>query len=297
MSGPIVRLSHIALVSPDVERLRAYYVDVVGLTPYDEADGSVYLASGGRGPALELRPGAERSLHHLGLELAAAGEEEMLAGLQRLDVPVQTAGDAEPGFVRIHQIADVEGNTIQLGVVDEARPAVALAQHPIAPNKIGHVATRTTSAEAVADFYETALGFRWSDWMGDFFAFLRCNADHHAVNFIDASRPGDLHHVAFELRDASHVMTACDVLAANGVTLVWGPGRHGIGHNIFTYHHDPDGNVVELFCDVDRIASEELGLFEPRPWHSDHPQRPTRWKPDPTSANMWGPAPPEDFMR
>jgi catechol-2,3-dioxygenase len=296
MSGPVVRLSHVALASPDVERLRTHYVDVIGLAPYDDGDGTIYLASGGLGPALELRPGDQRSLHHLAFELSAAGEEELLAGLRASGLATESATDAEPGFARVHTLADVEGNTIQLAVVDEERPAATLPSHPVGPNKIGHVATRTSSAEAVSDFYQSALGFRWSDWMGDFFVFLRCNADHHTVNFINAPRPGALHHLAFELRDASHVMTACDVLAANGITLVWGPGRHGVGHNLFTYHHDPDGNVVELFCDLDRIASEELSVFEPRPWHSDHPQRPKRWVPDPASANKWGPPPPEDFM-
>jgi catechol-2,3-dioxygenase len=152
------------------------------------------------------------------------------------------------------------------------------------------------SAEAVTAFYESALGFRWSDWIGDFFVFLRCNADHHAVNFLNASRPGQLHHFAFELQDAGHVAEACDTLSAHGIPLIWGPGRHGVGHNLFTYHADPDGNVVELFCDLDRMASEELGYYEPRPWHDELPQRPKRWTPDPTSANLWGPGPPEGFM-
>jgi len=29
--------------------------------------------------------------------------------------------------------------------------------------------------------------FKWSDTIGDFFVFLRCNADHHAANFLPAT--------------------------------------------------------------------------------------------------------------
>jgi hypothetical protein len=65
---------------------------------------------------------------------------------------------------------------------------------------------------------------------------------------------------------------------------------------MFIYHADPDGNVVEFFCDLDRIASEELGYFEPRPWHEDKPQKPKHWVPDPSSANQWGPGAPEGFL-
>jgi catechol-2,3-dioxygenase len=294
--SPVTRLAHVALATPDVERLRTYYTDVIGLSAYDESDSRVYLASGGPGPALELRPAAQAALDHVGFELSAAHEEELLARLDAAGVDHAIASDAEPGYARLHTLTDPEGNRIQLGVVDTGRDPAPRATSGVVPNKLGHIAVRTTSAEAVVDFYESALGFRWSDWMGDFFAFLRCNADHHAVNFINASRPGDLHHFAFELTDGGRLLAAADTLAAHGVKLIWGPGRHGVGHNMFTYHLDPDGNVVELFCDLDRMASEELGYFEPRPWHEDTPQRPKRWVPDPSSANQWGPGPPEGFQ-
>ena len=296
MTSPVTRLSHVALRSPDVEKMRTYYTEIIGLSSYDDGDGTVYLASGGRGPALELRSSTTAGIDHVGFEISAAKEEELLVRLKNQGVQVSTATDLEPGLSRIHDVIDVEGNHLQMCVVDDDRAPAALATSGIVPQKIGHVATRTSSAEAVTEFYETALGFRWSDWMGDFFAFLRCNVDHHSVNFINASRPGQMHHYAFELEDVSHVTAACDALAARNVQMLWGPGRHGIGHNVFTYHKDPDGNVVELFCDLDRMASEELGYFEPRKWHQDRPQRPKHWIPDPDSANLWGPQGPADFM-
>jgi catechol 2,3-dioxygenase-like lactoylglutathione lyase family enzyme len=296
MISPVTRLSHVAVRSPDVERLRSYYTEVVGLAPYDEVDGVVYLASGGYGPALELRPGQAPGLDHIGFEVSAAHENELLARLRDQNVTVSSSADSEPGLSRIHEVKDVEGNTLQLCLVDDGRPAAARATAGIGPNKIGHIAARTRSAAAVTDFYESALGFRWSDWMGDFFVFLRCNTDHHTVNFVNASRPGELHHFAFEVGDRVELLGACDTLASHGVRLIWGPGRHGVGHNMFIYHGDPDGNVVELFCDLDRIASEELGYFEPRPWHEDKPQSPKHWVPDPSSANQWGPGAPETFL-
>jgi catechol 2,3-dioxygenase-like lactoylglutathione lyase family enzyme len=296
MISPITRLSHVALRTPDVDRLRTYYTDVLGLSAYDDASGVVFLAGGGHGPAVELRPSSDPGLDHVAFELAAEREEELLARLAHAGVAHTTATDAEPGFSRVHELVDPEGNRLQAAVVDTGRPPAERARGGVVPNKLGHVASRTVSAELVTAFYETALGFRWSDWMGDFFVFLRCNADHHAVNFINASRPGQLHHFAFEVTDSSRLLAAADLLASHGVKLIWGPGRHGVGHNMYTYHHDPDGNIVELFCDLDRMASEELGYFEPRPWHEDTPQRPKRWVPDPSSANQWGPGPPEGFQ-
>ena len=36
------------------------------------------------------------------------------------------------------------------------------------------------------------------------------------------------------------------------------------------------------------MHDEELGFFEPRPWHQDRPQRPKVWGDD-TPSNWWGP--------
>jgi hypothetical protein len=36
------------------------------------------------------------------------------------------------------------------------------------------------------------------------------------------------------------------------------------------------------------MHDEDLGFFEPRPWHQDRPQRPKVWG-DGTLSNWWGP--------
>jgi catechol-2,3-dioxygenase len=137
------------------------------------------------------------------------------------------------------------------------------------------------------------LGFRWSDTIGDFFAFLRCNTDHHSINIMESHKRSGLFHVAYEMRDFMHLKDALDHLAAREIRLQWGPGRHGAGHNIFTYHYDPDGNVVELFTELDQITDERTGEFEPRPWHESFPQVPQVWQLGPGAANKWGPIDPE----
>ena len=46
--------------------------------------------------------------------------------------------------------------------------------------------------------------------------------------------------------------------------------------------------MIEFFCEMDQMHDEELGYFEPRPWHQDRPQRPKVWSDD-TPSNWWGP--------
>jgi hypothetical protein len=135
-------------------------------------------------------------------------------------------------------------------------------------------------------FYMEVLGFRLSDIRGDFFCFLRCNSDHHAINFVNDPTP-QLHHIAFEVKDWPEIHRACDYLAKNNLLLVWGPGRHVIGHNIAAYHRNHDGVRVELYTEMDQMKDESLGYFDPRPWHQELPLRPKQHGPE-TLRNYWG---------
>jgi len=105
-----------------------------------------------------------------------------------------------------------------------------------------------------------------------------------------------MHHMAYELKDWSHVQQACELFGQKRIPIIWGPGRHTAGHNIFTYHRNPDDQIVEMFTELDQMRDETLGYFEPRPWHRDHPQRPKVW----TRADggvIWGPPPTPDYLR
>jgi hypothetical protein len=84
--------------------------------------------------------------------------------------------------------------------------------------------------------------------MGDFFVFLRCNSDHHSLNLLRSRTNHRLHHIGWELRDWPHIRLACDHLARQRLPARLGPGRHGPGHNLFTYHRDPDGTSSSRFA-------------------------------------------------
>ena len=152
--------------------------------------------------------------------------------------------------------------------------------------KLGHVAYRVLDVQEVVKFYRDVLGFRVSDWRGDFFVFMRCITDHHSLNFIIDDQP-QLHHIAFEVVDWSEIHKAVDYLAHNKIHLVWGPGRHVIGHNVATYHRNADLVRVEIFTEMDQMKDEALGYFDPRPWHQEFPLYPKMHGPE-TLRNYWG---------
>jgi catechol-2,3-dioxygenase len=270
----------------DVERLTDYYEKGLGLTVTERSTSAVYLTTGSDHHCVVVAAGEPNGRARLGFELAC-GLDDAINGLTTAGISARRLTDPEPGItdaIEIHEA--VTGVPIMLyeRQVDSGAPPSRTR-----PTKLGHLAGYVSDLTAVRSFYENVLGFRWSDMVGDFFVFMRCNADHHAINLLQSDKRSGLFHVAFEMRDMAHLKEILDTLAARRIKLMWGPGRHGPGHNIFTYHRDADGNIIEIFTELDVIADETTGEFEPRPWHETTPQGPQVWEPTDDAANKWGP--------
>jgi catechol 2,3-dioxygenase-like lactoylglutathione lyase family enzyme len=285
-------VGYVTFETPDLPRLTEYYTTALGFVLLDSTPDTAYLSSDGKTMGVVLEKGSvARARARLGYvldnDLGQAAGLLATAGLE-----YRRATDMSPGEPEVLIVNEPEtGVPIHLTPADATRPPAKTTPTSTAPTKLGHVAAYTSDLDRMQHFYRDVLGFKWSDTIGDFFVFMRCNTDHHAANFMKSTKYSGMHHVAYEMRDLTHLQTMLDHLAANGYRLDWGPGRHGPGHNIFTYHHDPDGNVIELFTQLD-VMDESSGAYEPRPWHQDHPQVPKTWEADLAAQNSWGPGNP-----
>ena len=289
------RIGHASFETPDVSRQVAYYTDVLGLTLVDRTPQAAYLASTLDHHSVVIRHGEAARCTHLSFQISPLDNlGEFERQLKSHGLKTDRRRDAEPTIPDLVEFEDPKGTRLQVFAERPSAPQ-KFAEKGIIPHKLGHVAFNVIDVQKVTRFYCEVLGFRVSDWMADFFSFLRCGPDHHTINLVDSKRIR-LNHIAFELKDMAHMQSSCDMLSRAGYPLVWGPGRHGIGHNMFAYHRDPDGQVVELFCELDRMNDEDLGWFEPRPWHKDRPQIPKVWAKDPLAANLWGIPPPPGFI-
>lgn len=279
--------------TPDLEHQIAHYTQVVGLHVATKESKRVILATHLGDEVVILQHGPVQratalSLHVDAADLAAAGKI-----LGDRGVESERRSDVTPRMKDALTFTDPNGTRVELFAEVERLPRTAPA-HQAAPIKLGHIAFMVRDVQQMVDFYTSVLGFRVSDWAGDFFAFLRCGPDHHTINFLRGDEQR-LHHYAFELTDWAHVQRACDHLGEKDVQIVWGPGRHGIGHNIFIYHFDPDHRVVEFYTELDQMKDEAAGYFEPRPWHRDHPQRPKVWTDLKAARLSWGPPPTPEY--
>ena len=291
----VSKIAHASYETPDLAQQTEYYTAILGLTVAAQEKDTVYFASTVDHHAVVLRKGAQPQCTRIGFQIAPTADldafEKQVAGH---GIATERRKDPEPSISDMLVFKDPKGTVMEVfkrGDFSHEK----FQSHGIVPHKLGHVAFHVTDVKQVTKFYCDVLGFRESDWMGAFFSFLRCGPDHHTINLMQTG--SDRHfHTAFELRDWAHMQQACDFLSLNGYKLLWGPGRHGIGHNLFAYHRAPNGLITETFAELDRM-NEELGYFEPRPWHRDHPQRPKVWAKDPSASNLWGILPSDEMMK
>jgi catechol 2,3-dioxygenase-like lactoylglutathione lyase family enzyme len=292
---PVRKIAHATYETPDLDRQVEYYTDILGLTLTAKEKDTAFLASTIDHHSVVLRKGDLARCTRLGFQI---GIEDDLKEFEKQTathgIKTQRVNDPGPSIAEMITFEDPKGTVMEVFKRGEFSQQ-KFPNKGVVPHKLGHVAFFVRDVKRTTDFYCDVLGFRVSDWMGDFFSFLRCGPDHHTINLMRSE--DDRHfHTAFELRDWGHMLTACDYLSLNGYKLLWGPGRHGIGHNLFTYHRAPNGLITELFAQLDQM-NEELGYFEPRPWHRDRPQRPKVWTPDPNASNYWGTGAPEEMRK
>lgn len=287
------RISHATFETPDVERAVDYFTRINGLVLVERTPRKAFLATATGLLAIQIEPGEQARCAALAFETDADTDPAVLAkSFAAEGVAAEQRTDAAPGIDQTIVLHDPNGTRIELfrsisyvGKSDVARG--------VSPLKLGHVAFFTPDPRKMADFYTRVLGFRISDWIEDFFVFMRCNPDHHTVNFLKGEQPR-MHHIAFELKDIGHIAVSCDLLARERIPIVWGPLRFGPGHNLATFHRNHDQQLVEFYAELDQMKDERAGYYDPRPWHRDKPQRPKVWSR--TEDPIWGPPPPAGFM-
>jgi catechol 2,3-dioxygenase len=280
----ITRASHVVLTVRDLGASRAFYGDALGFVISDEDGGALYLR------------GIEEACHH-SLVLKQSADAPVC---ERVGLRVYTEDDldrAKHYFERAHlpaafveaphqgrtlHVCDAVGTPLEFCASMAVKPrlVVQFREHKGAcPQRIDHFQILAPDVQGACEFY-CGLGFRLSEFIAPdgtdelMFVFLQRKGNPHDIVFANGAGPR-LHHAAFSVPDAQHIIHACDMAGSFGfgANLEYGPGRHGPGHALFAYFRDPDGHRVEVFnthYQVMDIENEpvrwELSSLRQRSW-------------------------------
>jgi catechol-2,3-dioxygenase len=279
-----IHIGHLALRTTDPERSATFLSEILGLRRTLEEDGAIFLSTNEKHHEIELLPGSRAGVDHLGLEVESDEDfERLYAAVVAYGSQILSETPQEPGLGRAFRLTAPLGLALELYTSMEREPLSVEHYMPPLARRLGHVSFRTTDRTEMESFLIDVLGFRVTDTLGDRVSWLRCHVDHHGIALVDFQGPDLLHHYAFQLENWSAIQRYCDHLAFLGKRLVWGPGRHGPGRNLYTYLPDPDNTIVEGYADLLQVLDE--ANYEPIDWNE-------RGEP---ALNLWGPMPPPEW--
>lgn len=281
----ITRASHVVLTVRDLTRSRAFYVDTMGFVVSDEDTGTLYLRGLEEAAHHSLvlkRSDGEARCERIGMRVRAEDDlDAAKAHFDRLGLPAAWADVPHQG--RTLHVADAVGTPLEFCATMETKPRMLVRfdhyKGPC-PQRIDHFQVLVPEVSRALAFYSD-LGFRLSEYIAadgtdePLFVFLQRKGNPHDIVFATGTGPR-LHHFAFSVPEAYHIIHACDVAGASGYgqQLEYGPGRHGPGHALFTYFRDPDGHRIEFFnTHYQMIDAENV---------------PVRWDASSLSSRAWG---------
>lgn len=261
----VTHLRHVALVTPELERSRAFFTEAWGLRDGGSADGCAYLRSQAREAfQLALVPGSERGIERIALGLAARSDVDAAAreldarGVEIVNPPhaLETPGGGYGvGFL------DPDGRYVELSADVADGPA---GEGQAVPRKIAHLVVNTTDIDRATAFYTDIVGLRISDWSEHVMSFLRCSDPEHHIIAFNVAPHASYNHTSWNMGSIDELFRAQGRVRAWGVPLSWGTGRHGPGSQVFNYFVEPSGYVVEYIADGIEIDDE--AAWEPKVW-------------------------------
>lgn len=296
MSLQIERAHYVALNVENPADVARFATDKMGFTLVHVDDvGRHYLKLAGPDPySLIYGPGEQRIDHISYIVPDAAALSTAPGALRDAGVEVETV-DQSPLWEHAPAVRfrSPNGHVFELTTGVRTRTTIASAadrpEGTTAPITVDHIVTRNLAPEAEIAFAKDVLGLSESATIGTpdgapVLSFFR--GDGLLFHCYAAARAAynGLHHFQVTLKDPLSLYSAHEEMVAKGVEVIWGPVRHGPGHNIAFYVLDGAGNFVEYSAEEELIL--DRGKYTPRFWPVT----------DQKSMDEWGTQPPEIFF-
>jgi catechol 2,3-dioxygenase len=285
----ITQVAYAELSVDDLEESVGFHTDVVGMVELGRENNHVNLGCGVDGRLDLVLHGGGTGVRLVALEVES--EEDLDRYAKRLTehgIENDLLTDPRTSVARALRFAAPNGLAIELVVTDPGpaylNPGQANRRAGIAPIDFDHITLKVPDPDATVEFLTQVLGFSVSDEMRPapdmlVAAWTRIASQHHDIAMFKGPPQQTLHHYALRLESFEHLKNAADRLAASGIKVETGPGRHSVGGNVYLFFWTPGGNRLEFSAEMPRVGKGETKI----------------WSELPTAFSAWGAAPPATF--
>ena len=261
--GP-AQLGYIGLEVSDLTRWKGFASEILGLG-VEVYDDLTYLRMDEYAWRICLSHGARDDINLLGWEVADAAALDALA--TRLDANGISVHRGERDALNRRRVVDLIEFEDPNGIRCEAYcgPLIDRANPFRSPREMssfvtgnlgfGHITMTVDSLERSLAFYRDLMGLRISDWVRPQpergveshvnLAFLRCNARHHSLAFMEMKLPRRLHHFMLQVASVDDVGQTWYLCQDKQVPIELTLGRHTNDGMLSFYLQTPSGFSVE----------------------------------------------------
>lgn len=279
----LVKLGHVALQTPDIERSTEFFRDVVGLREIDTDDETVYL----RGDydrshhSLSLTRSDVARIDHIGWRVAEESDLDVYAGaLEETGTEVDwVSSGTERAQGRAIRFTVPAGHRYELYHQIELpspepnklknRFHTLTEANRINPQVIDHVALKDTDPHTHANWCRSHLDFQSTERItseagvvGEFMTVTNLNHNSAVIRGPDVG----VSHVAYRVEGVADLFSAVDICLENGVE-VSTPVKHNVSQAKSVYAIDPGcGLSVEIYTGGYPVFDTD---WEPIEWSAD----------------------------
>ncbi len=273
----VTEIRYVGYGVADLAAERVFYEELWGLEQVPSDDGMDWYKTQGHGEhhVVRLRAGEENRVDVIALaansraDVDALCQQAQAAGGKIVHDPRELT---TPGGGYGFRFFSPDGLQMEISSDVARGSSRPIERWEGLPVKISHIVLHSPDHQALVKWFVDVLGFKVSDWLGDFMCFLRCNSAHHRFAILPG--PPCLNHVAYDMTGIDGMMRGGHRLKVKGTDIQWGPGRHTAGDNAFSYFITPNGFAVEYTAELEEVDFET--------------HQPTIHIPAPLVMDQWG---------
>lgn len=270
MSEPnfdVAHLSHVELLTPDLEKSAEFFIDSMGLVESHRTDDSIYLRCWGdyEKYSVQLTQSDKAGAGHTAFRTMSP------EALQRRVQAIEKEGlgigwmDSSFGHGPSYRFKTPNGHIMELyyetekyNAPPELKPTLK-NQHQkftgqgASVKNFDHINYLSSSPARDGDFMENILGMKKTEQIildsGELAAvWYRCTSKSYEVVFTKDSTKakGRLHHLSFSVDTNEGIWRAANLFVDQGVPIEFAPSKHAIQQTYFVYVMEPGGNRIEI---------------------------------------------------
>lgn len=289
MTPLVQRLGYVAVMSTEAEALARDTANIIGAREVGRRDGAILMSSNERHAEFVIHQGARDGLGATGFEAASPeAVDAVKARAEAAGLRVLSTTPSLPCIAKSVTFATSEGHVYEVHTPMPLDRPLRFHGPGVHPKCIDHVNFTAADPARWAQEMHAACGFLLSQrTTGHEISWMRAGDGRHHTIAAVKSHAGGVHHVSWEFNAFEDFKRLGDALIVEDRRLVWGPGRHGAGDNLFLYFKTVGGFLFECIAEMEVIHDLQMP-----PRVVDPGENLSNWK----VVNQWGALPPREWI-